>query len=164
MNELPTSKRLEILKASLQKKKELFDRKLQEHFDDVKRANGQPLNDKRNGRTTIDRWDRQNSALRNLEESTEKTKQAIARGEDKIARCQSIKDQLPAPILDSIASGELVQWRKYPNIFFVQGVDKARIIWEKGKVFHKYTNSITDKEQWAKFAGIFNRLAQQINA
>lgn len=93
-----------------------------------------------------------------------KTKQAIAREEDKIARCQSIKDQLPAPILDSIASGELVQWRKYPNIFFVQGVDKARIIWEKGKVFHKYTNSITDKEQWAKFAGIFNRLAQQINA
>ena len=55
--------RLDILKASLEKKQAEFNRKLNEHFADVKRTNGQPLNDKRNGYSTMKRWDRQNDAL-----------------------------------------------------------------------------------------------------
>ena len=53
------SRRLEILKASLAKKQTLFDQRLQQHFDTVKEANGQPLNDKRNGRVTLNKWDKQ---------------------------------------------------------------------------------------------------------
>ncbi len=41
--------RLEILKNSLEKKQAKFNEKLNEHFMEVRRANGQPLNDKRNG-------------------------------------------------------------------------------------------------------------------
>ena len=36
--------RLDILKASLEKKQAKFNRKLNEYFSDVKSANGQPLN------------------------------------------------------------------------------------------------------------------------
>ena len=53
------TKRLDILKNSLAKKEKEFDAKLQNHFDTVKLANGQPLNDKRNGRATINLWERQ---------------------------------------------------------------------------------------------------------
>ena len=57
------TKRLEILEESLKKKQQLFDRRLQNHFDTVKQTNGQPLNDKRNGHATLDKWDRQNESL-----------------------------------------------------------------------------------------------------
>lgn len=47
--------RLEILKNSLAKKQAAFDAAFTEHTDDVKSANGQPLNDKRNGAATFKR-------------------------------------------------------------------------------------------------------------
>ncbi|OSI07419.1 Uncharacterised protein [Neisseria animaloris] len=50
------SKRMEVLQQSLTKKQTAFDNKLQAHFDDVQSANGQPLNDKRNGQATMNRW------------------------------------------------------------------------------------------------------------
>ena len=56
----PTSKRMEVLQRSLEKKQTKFDRQLQKHVDDVRGANGQPLNDKRNGRATLNRWEKQN--------------------------------------------------------------------------------------------------------
>ena len=40
------SNRLEILKGSLAKKEARFDSIISSHFEDVKSANGQPLNDK----------------------------------------------------------------------------------------------------------------------
>ena len=70
------SNRLEILKNSLLKKEQQLEKRLDNHFADVKRANGQPLNDKRNGQATMNRWERQNEAIRNLKESIEKTKRA----------------------------------------------------------------------------------------
>lgn len=93
------SKRLEILQGSLAKKTALFDQKLQAHMDDVKSANGQPLNDKRNGGKTLGRWDRQNDSLRTLNESIEATKAAIEREKTKIAMVEMIDaaiDTLPA--------------------------------------------------------------------
>lgn len=41
------SRRMKILQQSLAKKQAAFDQRLQNHFDDVRSANGQPLNDKR---------------------------------------------------------------------------------------------------------------------
>lgn len=154
-----SSKRLEILKQSLIKKEELFSDRLQNHIDTVKQANGQPLNDKRNGRATLNKWDRQNDALRNIQEGIEKTKRAIEKEEGKIFDVEHAKGSLPAEILKLVESGELIQWRKHPNTFFVPGVDKARIVWTKDKVIaHKFTSEVTDKEQWKIFARTFNAL------
>jgi hypothetical protein len=159
------TKKLQILKESLKKKEKQFDDRLNEHFGSVKQANGQPLNDKRNGHATINRWEKQNDALRSLRDSIEKTKKAIEIEEGKIYAVENSKEYIPAEILELITSGELIQWRKYPNIFFVNGVNKARIIWEskRKKVAHKFTDTLTDKEQRKKFVTIYNRLNQLLN-
>jgi hypothetical protein len=159
------TKKLQILKDSLKKKEQQFDERLNDHFGSVKQANGQPLNDKRNGRATIDKWEKQNDALRSLRDSIEKTKSAIEIEEGKIHAVESSKEYIPAEILELITGGELLQWRKYPNIFFVNGVNKARIIWDskRKKVTHKFTNTLTDKEQRKKFAAIYNKLYLLLN-
>jgi len=154
------SKKLEILQQSLTKKQSAFDDKLNAHFETVKEANGQPLNDKRNGRATLAKWERQNDALRSLKEGIETTKKAIDREEDKIANVENANSFIPCEILALVESGELVQWRKHPTTFFVAGVEKARIVWdEKRKVLaHKYVREVTDKDQYSKFAKMFNSL------
>ena len=70
-------KKLEILKQSLAKKEQELQRRFDVHFATVKQANGQPLNDKRNGQATLNKWEKQNNAIRNLKDSIEKTKSAI---------------------------------------------------------------------------------------
>lgn len=157
--------RLEVLKNSLKKKEEKFNNKLSEHFNDVKQANGQPLNDKRCGQSTMRRWDRQNNALSNLQDEIEKTKKAIDKEESKIKGVEYITSLLPAEIVSLIEDGTLIQWRKYPHVFFVDGVSKARLIWDlnKKQIAHKFTSSIQDKEQYKKFASIFNSLAVKLN-
>jgi hypothetical protein len=75
--------KLDRMKLVLAKKEEELEAKFQEHFADVKSANGQPLDDKRNGRATTDRWERQNDAIRSLKEDIERRKKAIDREEDK---------------------------------------------------------------------------------
>lgn len=159
------SKRLEILKNSLIKKEQQFNDKLQNHFDTVKEANGQPLNDKRNGQATLNKWERQNVSLRKLQESIKKTKDAIEREDGKIANVKQANEIIPVEIIKLVESGELIQWRKHPTRFFVPGVDKARIIWDKKSksVVHQYTNRITDKEQWTKFAKMYNQLNKSLN-
>ena len=159
------TKRLEILEESLKKKQQLFDDKLQNHFDTVKQANGQPLNDKRNGRATLDKWDRQNESLRRLQDGIEKTKDAIERERGKINNVEASKETLPADSLALIESGALIQWRKYPNMFFVPGVDKARIIWDSKKriVAHKFATTLTDREQRKRFADVYNPLFRIFN-
>ncbi|WP_368568149.1 hypothetical protein [Acinetobacter nosocomialis] len=157
--------RLEILKQSLEKKEKAFDLKLNAHFDDVKSANGQPLNDKRNGYVTLDRWERQNNSLGSLNEGIQKTKDAIEREELKIALVNQTNKDIPKEILDLVANGELIQWRKHPTFFFVKGVDKARIFWDpkRNVVAHRYISEIKDKEQWAKFRDIYNALNKVLN-
>lgn len=157
--------RLEILKSSLEKKQAKFDKKLDEHFTDVKSANGQPLNDKRNGGSTMRRWDKQNDALSNLQKEIEKTENAIEYEEGKIRGIAREKGCMPKEITDLIDNGTLKQWGKYPHIMFVDGVDKARIIWDNNKrrVMHKFTNTLTDKEQRKKFAKVYNSLHEAIN-
>lgn len=157
--------RLDILKTSLEKKQAKFYEKLNEHFADVRSANGQPLNDKKNGASTMKRWDKQNNVLSNMEKEIEKTKMAIEREESKIRRIDCNKDIMPEEIQVLINNGTLRQWGKYPHIMFVEGVDKARIIWDDKKklVMHKFVSSITDKEQRKKFAQIYNSLHASVN-
>ena len=159
------TKRLEILKNSLIKKEEKFNEKLQTHFDTVKQANGQPLNDKRNGQKTLDKWDKQNESLRNLQDSIQKTKNAIEKEEDKIRYVQEVNKNIPTEILELVERGELIQWRKHPNTFFVNGVDDGKIVWDNKKkvVAYRYLNLITDKEQRVKFARLYNKLNTILN-
>lgn len=159
------TKRLEILKKSLAKKEAELQRRFDVHFATVKQANGQPLNDKRNGQATLNKWEKQNSAIRNQQEEIEKTKQAIDFEEGKIAGVNHVNTFIPAEILALVGSGELVQWRKHPHTFFVKGVDKARIVWlpKAKKVGHKYSATLTDKEQRSRFVKIYNDLFKQLN-
>ena len=155
------SKRLDVLKQSLAKKQALFDSKLECHFASVKQANGQPLNDKRNGSATMDKWERQNEALRTLQEGIKTTKQAIEREGSKIAAVESVA--LPEAIRKMLDAGELLQWRKHPNRFFVTGVDRGRIVWDEGRktVAHQYLREVPT-EQYPKFRDAFNKLRREI--
>lgn len=157
--------RLDILKSSLEKKQAKFHNKLDEHFADVKRANGQPLNDKRNGYSTMRRWDKQNDTLSRMQKEIEKTEMAIEREESKIRCIDRNKNSMPEEIQELIDNGTLKQWGKYPHIMFVDGVDKARIIWDDKKkvVMHKFANTLTDKDQRKKFAQVYNSLHETIN-
>jgi len=95
-------KRLEILQNSLQKKEAILDQKFDNHFADVKRGNGQPMNDKRNGQATLNRWESQNDSIRNQQKEIEKTKAAIEFEQGKILDCQSVLKDLPKPFLDAL--------------------------------------------------------------
>lgn len=157
------SNRLKILENSLAKKQEEFSRRLENHMQDVKRANGQPLNDKRNGHVTLNRWDRQNESLRNLQDSIQKTKDAIEREMSKISRCKSVN--IPGELQILIDQGKVTQWRKHPNRFFVVGVEKARLILlDDGRVMHQYVGSIPKGVgQFEIFKEVFNHLNNTIN-
>lgn len=159
------SNRLTILKRSLDKKKDLFNEKLQSHMSTVKQANGQPLNNKRNGQATLNKWERQNQALVNIRGGIEKTERAIEMEESKIKGVEVANTATPSAILSLIASGDLIQWRKYPNTFFVTGVDKGRIVWDNKKkvVAHRYYSQIPDKIQKSVFAKIYNDLNRALN-
>ncbi|MCT8353863.1 MULTISPECIES: hypothetical protein [Photorhabdus] len=154
------SKRLEILKASLAKKEALFNKCLQNHFDTVKQTNGQPLNDKRNGRATLNKWEKQNDALRNIEKSIQKTKDAIEHEENKTVTTASI--DIPDYLRNAINEGIIVQWRKFPRFFFVNGVKSGRIVLNEktGTISHRYVNKIP-KEEYPIFRDVFNSLYKQ---
>lgn len=154
------SKRLAILKSSLSKKEALFSDKLQQHFDTVKQANGQPLNDKRNGRTTLNKWDKQSDALRNLESSIQRTRDAIEREEMKIALADSV--DIPDFMQKAIEDGLIIQWRKHPRFFFVIGVKHGRIVLneETGMIAYRYLNKVS-KEEYPTFRDVFNKLNKQ---
>lgn len=156
------SNRLDVLKKSLEKKEAELAKKFELHFADVASANGQPLNDKRNGQATLNRWERQSNAIKNLKQSIEKSKDAIQREEWKIKDCQAVKDKIPAEILKLLETGELIQWRKHPEFFFVKGVERGRIIYKDGVLYHRYVNEIPN-DQYAKFRDIFNELKRKLN-
>ena len=150
-----TSSRLQILESSLAKKKTAFDCKLASHIESVRAANGQPLNDKRNGAVTLSRWARQDDSLRNLNESIKKTEFAIDREKSKIAHLASF--DVPACLRDLLRTGVIRQWRKHPRVFFVEGVEKARIVVrDDGKLAHKFLKEIPSQDQYAVFRDVFN--------
>jgi hypothetical protein len=160
------TKKLEILKNSLVKKEQELQRRFDEHFTTVKQANGQPLNDKRNGQATLNKWERQSNAIRNLKESIGKTKSAIEFEEGRINGVNYQNENfIPKEILEIVEKGELIQWRKHPTHFFVPGVDKARIWWDESRksVAHKYAHLIETQEQRTKFVRMYNSLNAILN-
>lgn len=158
------SKRLQILKNSLANKELELNSKIQNHFNTVKQANGQPLNDKRNGQATLKKWEKQRQSIRNLEDSIEKTKRAIDVEESKIATVENFN--IPLFLQEAINDGLIVQWRKFPRFFFVKGVDKARIVLideKTGQIGHRYLASIKEREQFTIFKNVFNTLNAKSN-
>jgi hypothetical protein len=122
------------------------------------------MNDKRNGAATFKRWDKQEEAIRSQKKEIEKTKNAIEREESKIKHCEAVNKEIPEPILKLVGSGQLSQWRKFPNRFFVAGVENARIIWDikKQKLLCSYIAKIPNNDQYAKFRDIFNNLKKEL--
>ncbi|MFD2023867.1 hypothetical protein ACFSKS_27200 [Pseudocitrobacter faecalis] len=133
---------------------------MQQHFDTVKEANGQPLNDKRNGRATLNKWDKQSEGLRNIESSIQRTKDAIEKEEMKIAISESVS--IPDFMQEAIEAGLITQWRKHPRFFFVNGVKHGRIVLneEAGTIGYRYLNKVS-KEEYPTFRDVFNKLNQQ---
>lgn len=152
--------RIEVLKSSLAKKEALFDERRQTHFDTVKQANGQPLNDKRNGRATLNKWDKQSDALRAQKDSIQRTKDAIEREEMKIALAGSVN--IPDFMQQAIDDVLISQWRKHPRFFFVNGVKHGRIVLDEntGMIAHRYLSKIS-KDEYPIFRDVFNRLNKQ---
>jgi len=154
------TKRLKILENSLVKKDRALSDKFENHFIDVKSANGQPLNDKRNGQATLGRWGRQNESIRSAIDGVEITKAAIEREKSKINYVEFWYKKMPEYLTDLIDNGEINQWRKHPRMMFVSGVDKARLVFndETGLVNHRYVSDIKDKQQFAIFRDLFNQI------
>jgi hypothetical protein len=157
--------RLETLKNSLEKKEKKLSEKISEHLKSVKQANGQPLNDKRNGNSTLKRWEKQEYSIRNLNKEIEITKKAIEVEENKVIGLKKSKEYIPNIIIELVEQGKLNQWRKHPNTFFVNGVQKARLYWDTKTqcIYHKYAQEIEDKEQRLIFSEVFNFLANALN-
>lgn len=158
--------RLARLQASLEKKQAKADKAFDTHFADVAAANGQPLNDKRNGSTTRARWERQSDTIRAAKEEIGKTERAIEREKNKAEGVKHANSKLPPHVLEMVQRGELAQWRKNPNTFFVPGVDKGRIVvdMETGEIGARYMHDIP-KEQYPKFRDTVNvMLAKQRGA
>ena len=156
-----TSRRLEILHQSLEKKEQEQSRKFEAHFVDVRSANGQPMNDKRHGAATLTRWSKQNQSIRNCEASIQRTKAAIEREEAKISHVNSV--DLPEAIRQAIDAGEITQWRKNPRMFFVVGVERGRICWDvtTQTVGHRYLADVP-LEQYPKFRDAYNKIRRSL--
>lgn len=161
-----TTARLKVLEQSLIKKQALFDQKLENHIATVKLANGQPLNDKRNGHKTLGKWDKQKEQLRKIEAEIEKTKMAIANEKLKISNVESANTRLPESIKIAVDNGVITQWRRHPNYFFVEGVDKARLIWDykTQKLLCRYLGEVTDLEHRKKFVAVAKELDTAISS
>lgn len=162
-NEEESSKRLEILEASLAKKEAELQRRFDNHFGTWKQTNGQPMNDKRGGGAFFRKIDKQNDAIRNMQASIQKTKDAIDREKGKIKYTNSVK--IPKQLKALVDSKQLNQWRKHPNRFFVPGVEKARMVWDEKtkKLSHQFVKSIPNQEQFAKFRDMYNSLHKELN-
>lgn len=143
------TKRLEILKNSLIKKETSFNEKLDVHFSDVKQGQGEPMRGHRRGNQILARWEKQDDQLRKLDADVEITKNAIEREESKIGYCERTLKEMPDFMGEAVENGKIKQWRKYPNMFFVSGVDKARIIYniEKNQLSNKFTENLTAEEK-----------------
>ncbi len=160
MNDIKKTARLEVLENSLAKKKAKLEERFDTHFASVKQANGQPLNDKRGGLKVIAKWEKQNDGIRAIQDSIKRTEAAIERELDKIVNVESAQETTPEEILDLVAEGKLVQWRKHPNFFFMKGVDKARMRWddETKELFVRYHASVEDPAQRKIMCELYNPL------
>lgn len=154
------TKKLIILENSLSKKERELEEKYKTHFDTVKLANGQPLNDKGvAGARMLNKWEKQSEGLRRMEKEIEKTKDAINDEKWLIIGSERELEKQPQQIKELVQNGELVQWRKHPRFFFIKGVDKVRIFFDEKskKVKTKYAN-LVPRDQLDKFKETLEKL------
>lgn len=155
--------RLDILQNSLAKKEAELNHRFDSHFEFAASTNGQPLNDKgAKGQAALNKMDKQNSAIRNQKAEIEKTKAAIEKQQGKDSAKSYYMKDMPKIVQEMTSSGEIRQWSKFPDHFFVPGVDKGRIVVKDGKVFVKYLNQVP-KEQYAKFRDAANKILKEVN-
>ena len=158
------TKRLDILKKSLEKKEAALQLLFDTHFATIKQANGQPLNDKANGAATLAKWERQNTAIRRQQAEVEKTQAAIESEEGKMCEAAWYYNRMPKVLTRLIDDGMLVQWYKHPHILFVKGVYKARIVYdmETREVAYRYLKEVTDRVQYAIFRDVYNGIRREL--
>ena len=120
------------MEASLAKKEAELQRRFDNHFGTWKQTNGQPMNDKRNGGAFFRKVEKQNDAIRNMQASIQKTKDAIDREKSTTAYVKGVKSGLPKSISSLINKRDLHNG-KSTQIHFCPGVEKARIIWNDKK-------------------------------
>jgi hypothetical protein len=157
------SKRLEILKASLIKKEAELAKRISENMATVRETNGQPLivkMGKQSVRSHVARVERQNNAIRTLTESIEVTKRAIEVEGNKMASVAAC--ELPDALTQAVKDGLITQWRRFPNTFFVVGVEKGRIVWKDRELWHRYGNEIPTIEQRRLFNQVYSTLRESI--
>ena len=106
------------------------------------------------------KWDKQSDGLRKLQDSIQRTKDAIEREETKIALVSQV--ELPAYIQQAIDDGLITQWRKHPRFFFVVGVSGGRIVLDEksGIIGHRYLSKVS-KDEYPTFRDVFNKLNRQ---
>jgi hypothetical protein len=156
-------KRIDILKNSLDKKEKKLNERINDLYSDVRRGNGQPMNDKRNGASTMKRWDSKEEGIYNQIDSINRTKEAIERERNKICHVESISEDLPNAIINFINEGKIIQWRKFPNRFFVPNGGKARLIWNLKTKKLQYNLKGCTKEEYKIFREIANELIRALN-
>lgn len=142
------TKRLEILKRSLEKKEQALNDKVSAIFSHQATTHGSPVNDKRGASSFFKKAERLNDSAGNALKEIEKTKEAIDREEWKIKNTESAKENFPQPILELIKQGVLVQWRKHPRFLFIEGVSKARLSWDAKKgLLIRYGDQVIGEER-----------------
>ena len=154
--------RTDVLKASLEKKEAKLNDLFENQFSHWKQTNGQPMNDKRSGASHFKKSDKNDDAIRNQLAEIEKTKKAIEKEAVKVEQSKFVKNSLPPSIVELLDSGKITQWRKFPDTFFVKGVDKGRFQYKDGVLSNRYYRDIPTQEQKAIFKDLYNTLNGKI--
>jgi len=139
---MQTTKRLKILTDSLTKKQDKLAERIDSQHARMSETHGSPINDKPQGASTARALEIGERAIFSQFNEIHKTEAAITRETDKIIHCKNWMEDMPQIIKDMVASGEIIQWRKYPRFFFVKGVEKGRFSIEEGKIVHRYLSNI----------------------
>lgn len=154
--------RTDVLKASLERKEAKLNDLFENQFSHWKKTNGQPMNDKRNGASHFKKSDKNDDAIRSQLAEIEKTKKAIEKEAVKVEQSERVKNSLPSSIVELLDSGKITQWRKFPDTFFVKGVDKGRFQYKDGVLSNRYYRDIPTQEQKAIFKDLYNSLNGKI--
>lgn len=151
-------KRLEILLNSLKKKEELFE--LAEYNRAVLAVDFHRL-----GMCDIKKYRKKLKAEKKALYDLQTTKNAIKQEEEILKRVEQAKGAFPKVIINLIENKTIKQWRKRENVFFVDGVNYASIIYEKGMVKPRYYERLQvlgEIDMIQKYCDVFNYIKNNL--
>lgn len=131
-NQMEESYRLKQAKASLEREKARVGEQIEKAIDYQRQTNGQPMNDKRGGASFFKRQ-------RQIDDQISRGLDNIAKKEERVERLEGIKAMNESITLtegakELIASNQIKQWQKQPNIYFIKGEQKlALVLSEEGR-------------------------------